>query len=59
LAAFPKMWFDIMNPLVDFYRKNIPLNKELNKQSDNKLWKFILGLNFNFIMLVILQNYSL
>jgi alkane 1-monooxygenase len=59
LAAFPKMWFDIMNPLVDFYRKNIPLNKELNKQLDNKLWKFILGLNFNFIMLVILQNYSL
>lgn len=59
LALFPKLWFGIMNPLVEFYKNGTPLNKELMKELDIKLWKFIFGLNFNWFILILIQHYSI
>jgi alkane 1-monooxygenase len=57
LALFPKLWFGIMNPLVDFYKNGTPLNKEISKELDRKLWKFIFGLNFNWFIIMMFQFY--
>jgi alkane 1-monooxygenase len=58
LAFFPRLWFSVMNPLVESYNKGskeiLEIN-EINEKAHNKMKKIVLFLNFIFGLLIYVQ----
>lgn len=55
LATVPSKWFEIMNPMVKYYKEGQTPSKEYLEKVQQKLNNFILKLNFLFSSLVFLQ----
>jgi alkane 1-monooxygenase len=58
LAFFPKFWFEIMNPLVEVYRKGDKPSPELLQRCEALMAKFVFGVNLVFLYLVLLTHFT-
>jgi len=58
LSFFPKFWFEIMNPLVEVYKKGEKPSAELLQRSEALMGKFVFGVNVVFLFLVTLTHFT-
>jgi len=55
LALYPKLWFKIMNPLIEIYKKSEKPKKEFLSSINEKITQFIIKVNIFLLSLVFLQ----
>jgi alkane 1-monooxygenase len=55
LALFPPWWFNIMNPVLESYKKTQKPPEELSRETNSKIVKFLFWINILLITLLMIQ----
>ena len=55
LALYPKLWFGVMNPMVEGYKNGGKPAPKLIENINNKLMKFVVDINICFFAIIFVQ----